>query len=51
MGLTSLLHLKQMTSETLISMTSMEEIAAGRLLWFMCKDISEIWANKSLCPK
>lgn len=49
-GLTSLLHLERMTSETLIDMTGMEEIAAERLLRFVREDISEIRANRPLHP-
>ena len=50
-GLTSLLHLERMTSETLIDMTGMEEIAAERLLRFVHEDISEIRANRPLHPE
>jgi len=50
-GLTSLLHLGQMTSDMLIGMTGIKDIAAQRLLQFIHEDIGEIWANKSLHPK
>jgi len=50
-GLTSLLHLERMTSETLIGVIGMKGIAAERLLRFVREDIGEIRANRPLHPK